>query len=79
MAGLLVFIFELYRCRFSIAMARPLDFAVPLKKGRPLPLLVDAEEVKSLGLRPTRRDAGCGLYLKRGITYNLARDTRKSR
>jgi hypothetical protein len=26
-------------------MARPLDFAVPLKKGRPLPLLVDAEEV----------------------------------
>jgi hypothetical protein len=44
-AGLIVFIFELYRCGFSVAMARPLDFAVPHKRGSWFPLLGDAEEV----------------------------------
>jgi hypothetical protein len=44
MAGLLVFILKPYRFPSPAAMARPLDLALPHKKGRPIPLLVDAEE-----------------------------------
>jgi hypothetical protein len=59
MAGLLVFILKPYRLQFFVAMARPLDFAVPHKKGRPLPLLVDAEEAV---VRAATNAARCRLW-----------------
>ena len=73
-AGLFAFILRLYRCHSSFAMARPLDFAVSHKKGRPLPLLVDRPTGMRFGYREPGKMAPWR-YLQRGITNDLASNT----
>ena len=55
-------------------MARPLDFAVSDKKGRPLPLLVDRPTGMRFGYREPGKMAPWR-YLQRGITNDLASNT----